>query len=83
MKLIKSLIFLLLMINNALAKPNYSELFTGYNACFILYNLNKEHITEVFNSERCDKKIAPCSTFKIPLIQLLKISNTLFHQNYY
>lgn len=46
---------------------NYAQIFAGKNACFILYDLNKKKTVEEYNSKRCQERIAPNSTFKVPL----------------
>ncbi|AIF80797.1 hypothetical protein I862_01170 [endosymbiont of Acanthamoeba sp. UWC8] len=69
MKLLKPLFFSLslLLASNASAQPNYNKIFEGVKPCFILYDLNKEKTVEIINSNRCNKRIAPCSTFKVAL----------------
>ncbi|TXI93090.1 MAG: class D beta-lactamase [Neisseriales bacterium] len=49
------------------AEVNYAQIFAGKNACFILYDLNKKKTIEEYNSKRCKERIAPNSTFKVPL----------------
>ena len=46
----------------------FVSLFKGYHACFILYNVNDNKIVSEYNPEhRCSERLAPDSTFKIPL----------------
>lgn len=49
------------------AEVNYAQIFAGKNACFILYDLDKKKTIEEYNSKRCQERIAPNSTFKVPL----------------
>ena len=46
----------------------YSQLFKNYEACFILYSVNKHKIISEYNPQNhCNQRIAPDSTFKVPL----------------
>jgi beta-lactamase class D/beta-lactamase class D OXA-1 len=48
--------------------PSYSELFKGYDACFLLYDVNTGKLAAEYNPKgRCSQRIAPDSTFKVPL----------------
>lgn len=59
----------------------YSHLFKNYNACFILYNLNEHKIVQEYNPyNRCNQRIAPDSTFKIPL-SLMAFNQELINSN--
>lgn len=49
------------------AEVNYAQVFAGKNACFIIYDLDKKKTIEEYNSKRCQERIAPNSTFKVPL----------------
>lgn len=52
----------------ALANPtDLSQYFQGKSGCFILFDLNKNQLVTRFNPSRCSERIAPDSTFKIPL----------------
>ncbi|MBZ0255337.1 class D beta-lactamase [bacterium] len=42
-----------------------AHFFDGYDACFVFHNLQTDK-TFRYNPERCDKRMPPCSTFKIP-----------------
>jgi bla regulator protein blaR1 len=44
---------------------DFASLFKGYDGCFVLYDLNNDSYTR-FNPKRCDIRLSPCSTFKIP-----------------
>lgn len=49
-------------------QQDYAEIFKGYDACFILYNVNQHKILSKYNpNNRCNERIAPNSSFKIPL----------------
>jgi beta-lactamase class D len=53
---------------NAKPTPHYSELFKHYNACFMLYSVNEDKIVSEYNPlDYCNERLAPDSTFKIPL----------------
>ncbi|MCP0913326.1 MULTISPECIES: penicillin-binding transpeptidase domain-containing protein [Legionella] len=57
---------------NAAAKEitqeEYNKTFKGYNACFILYDVNKNKIISKYNPKNyCNQRVAPDSTFKIAL----------------
>lgn len=46
----------------------YARLFKSYHGCFILYDLNAQKIISEYNpNNRCNQRISPNSTFKIPL----------------
>lgn len=48
--------------------PEYTKLFKNYNACFILYDINKHKIVSQYNPDnRCNERISPDSTFKVAL----------------
>jgi beta-lactamase class D len=61
-----------------------SQHFEGLDACFILYNLKTRKIEKVVGETRCRERVAPCSTFKVPLAvmafdsEVLKDENTLY-----
>jgi beta-lactamase class D len=70
----KKLFTLLLTVitMNAHAKEitaqEYASQFKSYDACFILYSINKHKIISEYNpNNRCNQRIAPDSTFKIAL----------------
>jgi len=44
---------------------DFAPFFKGYDGCFVLYDLNNDSYTR-FNPKRCDVRLSPCSTFKIP-----------------
>lgn len=45
-------------------EPELEKYFEGYNAAFVLYDLNHDQYVR-FNSERCAERFIPASTFKI------------------
>ena len=48
--------------------PPYTELFKGFDACFLLYDVNTGKLAAEYNPKgRCSQRIAPDSTFKVPL----------------
>jgi beta-lactamase class D len=66
---------------NAITTQEYSQLFKNYDACFILYNLSEHKIVSQYNpNNRCNQRIAPNSTFKIPL-SLMAFNQGMIKQN--
>jgi beta-lactamase class D len=65
-------------------KAHIADAFTGFNACFLLYNLKTGKLETQFNEEQCHIHRSPCSTFKVPLAlmafdaKVLKDENTLY-----
>ena len=53
---------------SAVTTQEYAELFKSYDACFILYDMNKKQIVSEYNPDnRCNQRISPDSTFKLAL----------------
>lgn len=51
-----------------ITQAQYKQVFKNDNACFILYNVNQHKIVSEYNPHnRCNERISPNSTFKIPL----------------
>lgn len=48
-----------------LNEKQLDETFHGYDACFIMFEKNSSKYF-VYHPERCEKRLSPCSTFKIP-----------------
>ena len=66
---------------NAITIQEYSKLFKNYNACFILYDLEKHQVVSEYNPKnRCKQRIAPDSTFKIAL-SLMAFNQGIINQN--
>jgi beta-lactamase class D len=66
---------------HAMAPNNYAELFKGYHACFILYNVNEHKIISEYNADnRCSQRLAPNSTFKVAL-SLMAFNQDIINQN--
>ena len=66
---------------NAITIQEYSKLFKNYNACFILYDLEKHQVVSEYNpNDRCKQRIAPDSTFKIAL-SLMAFNQGIINQN--
>lgn len=58
----------------------YAQLFKNYDACFILYSINKHKIISAYNpNNRCNERISPNSTFKIPL-SLMAFNQNIINQ---
>jgi beta-lactamase class D len=49
--------------NEKVKVEDLSNYFAGFNGCFIIYNSSDGYT--VYNKEKCVKRIAPCSTFKV------------------
>ncbi|KGP64413.1 beta-lactamase [Legionella norrlandica] len=65
----------------ATKESDYSKLFKKYHACFILYDLNNHKIVSEYNpNQRCSERIAPDSTFKIPL-SLMAFNQGIINQH--
>lgn len=59
----------------------YAKVFENYHACFILYDVNANKVVSEYNPHhRCDERIAPDSTFKIPL-SLMAFDQGVINQN--
>jgi|LauGreDrversion4_2_1035121.scaffolds.fasta_scaffold03409_12 beta-lactamase class D/beta-lactamase class D OXA-1 len=67
MKKILSTICLSVASYSFAASPDYAQIFAGKNACFILYDAQKHKMVEEYNPKRCNERIPPNSTFKVPL----------------
>jgi beta-lactamase class D len=57
------------------------DLLKNYDACFILYDINQNKIIQEYNpNNRCNERISPDSTFKIPL-SLMAFNQKLITEN--
>ncbi|MDI9819144.1 MULTISPECIES: class D beta-lactamase [unclassified Legionella] len=66
---------------NEITVKDYSQPFKNYNGCFILYNVNQHKIVSEYNPDNyCHQRIAPDSTFKIPL-SLMAFNQGIITQN--
>ncbi|WP_133127279.1 class D beta-lactamase [Legionella nagasakiensis] len=66
---------------HTITSQDYSRLFKNYDACFILYSMNDHKIVSQYNpNHRCSERIAPDSTFKIPL-SLMAFNQGIIKQN--
>jgi len=64
-----------------LRSEEFSKIFKGYDACFILYNLNEDRMVSEYNPKnRCNQRISPDSTFKITL-SLMAFDQGIIDQN--
>lgn len=61
-------VFSLLIAVQATAEPNYQKLFSDVEPCFTMYDLQQHKTIASFNNARCETRLSPCSTFKLPLI---------------
>ncbi|PFH08482.1 beta-lactamase class D/beta-lactamase class D OXA-1 [Collimonas sp. PA-H2] len=58
----------------------YAKLFDGYDACFMLYNVGAHKMMSEYNPhDRCSERLAPNSTFKVPL-SLMAFDQSLIDQ---
>ncbi|MFA5403345.1 MAG: class D beta-lactamase [Ignavibacteria bacterium] len=46
-------------------ETDFSKYFEGYSGAFVLYDVNNKYYIR-HNEEQCNKRLSPCSTFKIP-----------------
>ena len=46
------------------AEKDSSSFFEGYTGTFVLYDVNKDHYL-IYNKAQAEKRLSPCSTFKI------------------
>ena len=46
-------------------ETDFSIFFNNYKGCFVIYDYNNKYYIR-YNKEQCEKRISPCSTFKIP-----------------
>lgn len=71
MKIKIGVLFTLLAFNTMaqeIAIEHFAYAFKGFNACFILYDVDTKQIISEYNpAGRCSERLAPDSTFKIPL----------------
>jgi beta-lactamase class D len=77
-------LFLLLMSlqvsAHMISDKEYKEQFKKYNACFILYDLNTHQIVSEYNpGNRCNERLSPDSTFKVPL-SLMAFNQNIINQ---
>lgn len=49
------------------ADPDFAARFAGRDGCFVLYDLTADKVVARFNPRRCEERVSPCSTFKVPL----------------
>jgi beta-lactamase class D len=67
----KKWILLLFILSNAgpvwAQNDEAQKYFQGLEGCFILYNMKTSAVEKVIGDERCQQRLPPCSTFKVPL----------------
>lgn len=49
------------------ATPDWQAIFHNKDGCFVLYDLKTNQVVTEYNQNRCKKRFAPCSTFKIAI----------------
>ena len=75
------LILLFVTTNSfAMSDKNLGEYFEGEIGCFILFDVNKDKIINLYNPTRCFERISPESTFKIAL-SLMAFDKKIINQN--
>ncbi|HEV2614660.1 MAG TPA: penicillin-binding transpeptidase domain-containing protein [Gammaproteobacteria bacterium] len=78
----RALLFSVLLVfssSSFAATLNIASDFNGKNGCFILYDVNTQKIIQEYNPTRCAERIAPDSTFKVPL-SLMAFDDNLITQ---
>ncbi|MCL9684317.1 penicillin-binding transpeptidase domain-containing protein [Legionella maioricensis] len=69
------------VVAKEITPEKYSQVFKNYDACFILYSVNQQKIVSEYNPENhCNQRIAPDSTFKVPL-SLMAFDKGIINQN--
>jgi|WetSurMetagenome_2_1015567.scaffolds.fasta_scaffold24520_4 beta-lactamase class D len=72
--LFTAILFLLIGCNKKTEAPqnkqlgyetDFSKFFEGYSGAFVLYDVNNKYYIR-HNEAQCNKRLSPCSTFKIP-----------------
>ena len=64
-----------------LTEDTFTKAFNNYDACFILYDVNHAKVLSEYNPHnRCNQRIAPDSTFKLPL-SLMAFNEGIITQN--
>lgn len=59
------LIFILNFFGGEEKLPNFTQYFQGIDGAFVLYDAKLDKYYR-YNEKRCDERLTPCSTFKIP-----------------
>jgi len=63
------------------SKPKpIEEYFEGRVGCFLLYDVNRNKLMIEYNKKRCEQRIAPDSSFKIPL-SIMAFDQNLINQD--
>ncbi|MBP9854483.1 MAG: class D beta-lactamase [Candidatus Omnitrophica bacterium] len=67
--MLKKIVLILFFIANItfVSADEQDIYFQGMNGCFLLYNLKTDEVERVIGEERCQERLPPCSTFKVPL----------------
>lgn len=84
MKKLLMLVLMSITLNvtaKTITEHDYADMFKDYHACFILYNLHKNKVVSEYNPQNyCNERIAPNSTFKVPL-SLMAFDKEIINQN--
>jgi beta-lactamase class D len=79
-----SLVLISIFSRARAADPDFTNIFQGKDACFILYDLKTDKVVRRYNAVRCGQEFSPCSTFKIAIALMafdkgvLKDENTTY-----
>lgn len=57
--------FILNFFSSEERQPNLAQYFQGIDGAFVLYDVKQDKYYR-HNAKRCDERLSPCSTFKIP-----------------
>jgi len=57
----------LFSLNAFAANPDFDTIFKSTSGCFILYDIKQQTILKEYNPTRCNERVSPASTFKVPL----------------
>src|SRR3990167_10177881 len=67
-KILSILVLSLSLISmNSWAAIQYTKYFSDKSGCFLVFDVSQNKLITEYNPKRCNKKIPPDSTFKIPL----------------
>lgn len=80
----KWLLFLFILAKTGTAfaqKDDAQPYFQGLDGCFLLYNMKTSAVEKVIGDKRCQQRLPPCSTFKVPLAVMAFDSGVLKDEN--
>lgn len=77
----KLIILLTLFTINLSAQNDIDHLFEGIDGCFIMYDFNNDEYFR-YNEERCNTRMLPASTFKVPNSMIFLEEGIIPDENY-